>query len=376
MGEDISEAVAEKTKFTYDYWMEGLGLPIHTGYFIGDLRTCDLEWWEDRKCKAAFMQLMGQEGVTGAWIQEIAPGESSPPVRFALDEVVYVVEGRGTTTVWRDDNGTKKTFEWQNNSMFIVPRNYHYTINNMQGDKVVRLLHYNYLPLAMSSVGDPDFFFDNPFSGQDVIASGEGEFYSEAKMVTDSGKWNVWNRRVYWYGNFFPDMRAWDKLDENKKRGAGGHSVFIEFPNSELSCHMSVFAARTYKKAHRHGPGRVIVIPAGEGYSILWEEGKEKIVVPWHEASVFVPPNKWFHQHFNAGTSHARYLAFHPPMQFHGYAEKVEDRAKDQIEYPDEDPFIRQKFEEELDKRGTTSLMHEEAYTNRDYEWSKGMGKQ
>ena len=147
-----------------------LGLPIHTGYFIGDLRTCDLEWWENRKCKAAFMQLMGQEGVTGAWIQEVAPGESTPPVRFALDEVVYVVEGRGTTTVWRDDNGTKKTFEWHNNSMFIVPRNYHYTINNMQGDKVVRLLHYNYLPLAMSSVGDPDFFFDNPFSGQDVIA--------------------------------------------------------------------------------------------------------------------------------------------------------------------------------------------------------------
>ena len=93
MGEDISEAVAEKTKFTYDYWMEGLGLPIHTGYFIGDLRTCDLEWWEDRKCKAAFMQLMGQEGVTGAWIQEIAPGESSPPVRFALDEVC--LRGRG-----------------------------------------------------------------------------------------------------------------------------------------------------------------------------------------------------------------------------------------------------------------------------------------
>ena len=363
------------TKFTYDHWMESLGIPIHTGYFIGDLRTCELEWWEERKCKAAFMQLMGQEGVTGAWIQEIAPGETVPPVRFSLDEVVYVVEGRGLTTVWKEEDGTKKTFEWQNNSMFIVPRNYHYTISNMQGDKVVRLLHYNYFPLALSAVGDPEFFFDNPFAGQDVMAA-EGEFYSEAKMVTDSSKWNVWNRRVFWYGNFFPDMRAWDKLDENKKRGAGGHSVFIEFPNSELSCHMSVFAARTYKKAHRHGPGRVIVIPAGEGYSILWEEGKEKIVVPWHEGSVFVPPNKWFHQHFNAGTTMARYLAFHPPMQFHGYAEKVEDRAKDQIEYTQEDPFVRQKFEEELAKKGATTLMHEEAYSNPEYEWSKGMGKQ
>ena len=140
--------------------------------------------------------------------------------------------------------------------------------------------------------------------------------------------------RAFWYGNFFPDMRAWNKLDANERRGAGGKSVFMQFPNSELTAHMSVFAPKTYKKAHRHGPGRAIIIPAGEGYSIMWEEGKEKIVCPWHECSMITPPDKWFHQHFNAGGDMARYLALHPPMQFHGHAEKVEDRAKDQIEYP------------------------------------------
>jgi hypothetical protein len=88
------------------------------------------------------------------------------------------------------------------------------------------------------------------------------------------------------------------------------------------------------------------------------------------------PPDKWFHQHFNAGGDMARYLALHPPMQFHGHAEKVEDRAKDQIEYPNEDPFIRQKFEQELGKRGIKSEMPPECYTNPDYEWSKAMGKQ
>ena len=63
-------------------------------------------------------------------------------------------------------------------------------------------------------------------------------------------------------------------------------------------------------------------------------------------------------------------------MQFHGHAEKVEDRAKDQIEYPDEDLFIRQKFEEELARRGVPSLMPDEAYSNHNYAWSKAMGKQ
>ena len=171
-------------------------------------------------------------------------------------------------------------------------------------------------------------------------------------------------------------MRAWNKLDANERRGAGGKSVFMQFPNSELTAHMSVFAPQTYKKAHRHGPGRAIIIPAGEGYSIMWEEGKEKIVCPWHECSMVTPPDKWFHQHFNAGADMARYLALHPPMQFHGHAEKIEDRAKDQIEYPNEDPFIRRKFEEELAKRGIKSIMPDECYTNPDYEWSRAMGKQ
>jgi oxalate decarboxylase/phosphoglucose isomerase-like protein (cupin superfamily) len=133
---------------------------------------------------------------------------------------------------------------------------------------------------------------------------------------------------------------------------------------------MSVFPAGTYKKAHRHGPGRVIVIPAGEGYSILWQEGGEKIVAPWHEGSMFVPPEKWFHQHFNVGQAPARYLALHPLKQFAGYAEKVEDQARDQIEYVDEDEFIRNKFQEELGQRGLQSAMPDEAYKNRDYQWA------
>ena len=136
-----------------------------------------------------------------------------------------------------------------------------------------------------------------------------------------------------------------------------------------MSCHMSVFPARRYKKAHRHGPGRVIVIPAGEGYSILWQEGQEKIVVPWQEASVFVPPEKWFHQHFNVGGTPARYLALHPIKQFYGHAEKVEHRAKDQFEYCNEDSWVRDKFEGEA-RKGLTSLMPSEAYSDPTFEWN------
>ena len=363
--------------FTYDRWMETIGIPIHKGYYIEDLRTVELGWWEERQCNSAFIQLMGQEGVSSARVTEIAPGKTLPPLRFLLDEVVYVASGRGLTTIWAKEGGPKKSFEWQAHSMFLIPHNSFHQLSNMQGDKPVRLLHYSYLPLAMSTMRDPEFFFNNPYTSQDSdeMFEEKAEYYSEAKMVQIPDSGTTWGRGVYWYGNFFPDMRAWDKLDANKRRGAGGQSVYIQFPDSEVSCHMSVFAAKTYKKAHRHGPGRVIIIPAGEGYSIMWEEGKEKVVIPWHEDSIFVPPNKWFHQHFNAGGTPARYLALHPPMQFYGHAEKIEDRAKDQIEYPDEDTAIRQRFEDELAKKDLQSLMPAEAYENKDYEWSKAMGK-
>ena len=69
------------------------------------------------------------------------------------------------------------------------------------------------------------------------------------------------------------------------------------------------------------------------------------------------------------GRSPARYLAFHAPRAA-GQSERLEDRQRDQIEYPDEDPFIREKFESELAQGGMTSLMPDRAYTDREYAWT------
>jgi len=59
-----------------------------------------------------------------------------------------------------------------------------------------------------------------------------------------------------------------------------------------------------------------------------------------------------------------------PPRQFHGHAEKVADRAKDQIEYVNEDKWVGEKFEDELANRGLTSLMPAEAYSDPNFEWN------
>ena len=261
-------------RFTYDDWMEAQGIPIHRGYYVEDLRIAELGWWEDRQVDAAFMQLRGMGGVCEGRIEEIPPGHTLPPLKLSVDEQVYVLGGRGVATVWTDDSRPKKTFEWATRSLFLVPRNSYCQLTNMDGNNPARLLHYNYLPIAMSATPDPDFFVNNPYSTSTFLHSAD-EFYSEAKAVMEEGEGAFAGRgRQVWHGNFFPDMAAWDKLVPFWGRGAGGHVVFIQSPGSEMHAHMSVFPARTYKKGHRHGPGRVIVIPGGEGYSVMWEEGQ------------------------------------------------------------------------------------------------------
>ena len=154
----------------YESWIRSLGIPVHEGYYLDDLRTIELGWWEERQCNAAFLQLEGQQGVAEARVTEIAPGQTLPPLKFALDDVVYVLEGRGFCTVSSDDGRSTRTFEWQKHSLFLLPRNYTHQLSNAQGDRPARLLHNNYLPVAMVGVPDPDFFFNNPSaSGADRL---------------------------------------------------------------------------------------------------------------------------------------------------------------------------------------------------------------
>ena len=370
--EDIAASYVRSRPWPYRRWMASVGIPIHKGYFIDDLTKLELGWWEERGCSAAFLELAGSEGISETRLTEIPPGATLPPLKFALDEVVYVVQGRGFSTIWGSDGSSKKSFEWQKNSMFLVPRGHTHQLSNAQGDLPVRLLHYNCLPLVMATLADPEFYFNNARDEQDRLGESDGEFYTPAIAAQISDATLAFGVRDIWFGNFFPDMRAWDKLAAHTMRGVGASAVYVQFPGSEMAAHMSVFPARTYKKAHRHGPAFVIVIPAGDGYSIMWEEGKEKMVFPWKEGSLFVPPNRWFHQHFNVGETSARYLAFHPPVQFEGWAEQIQDRLRDQIEFPDEDPFVRQTFEAELAKRGLTTLMPEQAYIDPDYQLPAG----
>jgi gentisate 1,2-dioxygenase len=129
--------------------------------------------------------------------------------------------------------------------------------------------------------------------------------------------------------------------------------------------HIAQFPVGTYKKAHRHGPGAHVLILSGKGYSLMWRDGEPMQRFDWGPGSLVVPPDRWFHQHFNAGSEPARYLALRwGSKKFFGIMGEGSDRpltsiklGGDQIEYEDEEPTVRRMFEEALAQAGIESRM-------------------
>ena len=93
----------------------------------------------------------------------------------------------------------------------------------------------------------------------------------------------------------------------------------------------------------------------------MWPEGGEPKRYEWEVGTLIVPPNMWFHQHFNSGTTPSRYLAF----KHEGVAIRNEQGVPkasisrsvggDQIDYADEKPQIRKMFAEAIAKHGMKS---------------------
>ena len=172
-----------------------------------------------------------------------------------------------------------------------------------------------------------------------------------------------------WYGNFFPDLSVWDKLEVGGGAGRLSYRGGIFFPGSAFSTSLMVLPARRYRAAHRHAAGVTIVgVQEADGFVLMWQEDGEYMVCPWQEGAVFVPPYHWYHMHMNSGAVENRQLRIRAPRP--GANPSADPNRS--IPFYQQDPWIRQKFEEELAKRGLTSLMPDGAYTDPDYQWDAG----
>ncbi len=357
---------ADVKRYHYREFQQEEAIPVYTECNIDDLKALEVKPWARMGGLGAYVNLYGEEVSGDNYVCEIPPGQSLKPQKHLFEELVYVVDGRGATTFWTSEDGPKRTFEWKKQSLFALPANVRYQHFNGDENRPARLFAKTTLPVLFQYFRNRKFIFENDF----VLDEVGDDFYSaEAKIY----KMPPPDYKIVWVSNFVPDVMAFDKMTDFERRGAGGTGAeFYQSGLVRLRAHMSEFPVGTYKKAHAHPSGRSIIIITGKGFSLLWQPGKEKEkkLIYWQPGSVFgvgvtnLQGEIWYHQHFNTSTEPARYLVLHVNNSL--YSEKHVT-----MEYVDEDPAIRERFQSELVKSGMASKMPSECYTDIAYKWKK-----
>jgi oxalate decarboxylase/phosphoglucose isomerase-like protein (cupin superfamily) len=351
---EIAQKFATERSTPYTEWVQKEGLDIISALYVPNLHTVELKRWERRGGRGVYINHDASRTSNDCYICEIPAGGKLAPQRQLFEEMIYVLDGRGSTSVW-NDAGQEVSFEWNKGSLFAIPLNCLHQHFNGQGREVARFVAVTNGPVIMNTFGDMDFVFNTQYDFKNRFA-GEAEYFA------NKGEQKGFRLET----NFVSDAINLPLISA-KERGAGGGHIRFNMARGSMNSHISQFPVATYKKAHCHGPGAHVIVMSGQGYTLMWPEGEEPRRYQWQEGTMIVPPNSWFHQHFNTGTTPGRYLAFkHEGVAIRnsqGVPKAWISRrlGGDQIDYADEKPVIRQMFADALSKSGRTPRM-DEAY--------------
>jgi quercetin dioxygenase-like cupin family protein len=344
---------AEAFKSPYERWKEEEGLPTLRGYHVDNLYDLELTPWRSRGGSGAFINLDGTGGFNDTYVYELGPGQSSEPYRHIYEETIFILKGQGATTVWIDEK-RKQTFEWRERSYFAMPPNAWRQHHNLSGGEPARYVAMTAAPRVIDTFHDRDFVFNNDWVFKSRFDGEEGYFKESEKP--GRGQWST---------NFVADVinstPAPGKVGTGG-RGGGTVATVFSMVNSTVRSHSQAWPVGAHSKFHRHGPGIHVLLLRGYGYSLLFRENQPTERVDWKPGTMFVPPEEWFHAHFNVGPEPALFLAIgwgsdKPKAGGKQYAYKSVKLGGDQYEFEDEDPDVHHQYEEELARSGVKCQM-------------------
>jgi oxalate decarboxylase/phosphoglucose isomerase-like protein (cupin superfamily) len=352
VSDDLAQKFKSEKDTPYLRWVRGEGLDIISAHYVRNLRSVALKPWARRGGNAVFLNHDASRTTNDCYVCEIPPAGKLAPHRQMFEEMVFVLDGRGSTTVW-NDAGQRVTFEWKAGAIFGIPLNCWHQHFNGSGQAPARYVAVTNAPQVINLYEDVDFVFNSKRDFKNRF-SGEPDYFAAGK---ERQEWTLET-------NFIADAVSLP-LAIADERGAGGGHIRFNLAKASLSGHISQFPVATYKKAHAHGPGAHVIILSGEGYTLVWHDlAGEPIRYDWEVGTLLVPPNAIYHQHFNTGATPGRYLAFK-----HGGSPRnsqgvllcfISQRlGGDQLDYADESPAVRTMFAEALARHGLTPQMEE-----------------
>lgn len=337
---------------SYQEFVKREGVPLYEGSALENLDTIVLGEWERRGGRASYTRLGNQE-TNNLQIVEIPPKGQLKPEHHVYDAAMYVMRGRGATTIWQEGE-PKQTIEWEEGALLAIPLNAWHQEFNASSDEPCRVFFGTNMPHVINFYHNLDFVFNNRYSFTDRYS------YSMQNFYQGDGKHR--NLRLF-ETNFISDIGKLE-LDPFPERGLRMSNMRISMASTSIGTHVNSASEGTYVTAHRHGAGAHVIAVDGDGYGLLFWPGEEKArrKVSFRPYAVIAPKHNEFHQFFNTGKRALRWLAFTARGWRYGmgsdYNPNWSAEAKDphaiafKIRYDREDPSIREEYYQELEREG------------------------
>lgn len=354
----------------YMDWLARERLPVVEDYAI-DLFAVETRPWARFGGKGAAVHCKGRGDFSNLFLMELSAGSASAPQQHLYEEIVYVLEGHGSTQI-ELAGGRKHSFEWGPRSLFGIPLNAKHRYFNGAGNARALVVSTTNLPIVYNIFRNEQFIFGS--SSEFPEREGKVEYFTGGGDLLLVRPGNH-----MWETNFVPDLGEVE-LQPWGDRGAGATNIKFVLADSTMHAHLSEMPPGTYKKAHRHPAGFHVMCVGGHGYSLMWFEGDNDFLrIDWKHGVVFPPADQQLHQHFTTSAEPARYLAtafgsLRYPITLAnrrtfiglkaGEKQAVSRSVKeggDQIEYEDQDSRVHELWLDEMKKAGLQPRMDDYA---------------
>lgn len=379
-GENAGFGKFGRPAMPYDRFMEAEGVPVYRDIGVRTVLDLPMRPWKRLGGRGSYIQLFGTEGLWGQYVVEVPAGGALNVDRHTYEKIVFVVEGRGSTEVWRDP-ANKQTFEWQKGSLFTIPLNASHRFVNATNSPAV-LLCGTTAPNVMNLFDNLDFIFNNDFAFLDRYSPSDDFFKSREDIEPDPIRGLAMRRT-----NFIPDVVNCE-LPLDNRRSPGYRRVEPHMAGNRFYVWVGQHETGRYSKAHKHASAAVLLCLKGKGYTYTWPA--DLGMTPWKDGfgdkvkrqeyeygglvSAAPMSGDWFHQHFGVSKDPLRVSAWHGPNNQRARKAGVPGEALmdygaidlkkggSAIPYCDEDPYLRKEFEQRLAAEGVSSRMKDEFY--------------
>jgi oxalate decarboxylase/phosphoglucose isomerase-like protein (cupin superfamily) len=352
----------------YKKFLDQEGIPVYTGW-AANLYEIELAPWKRQGpgISGAYVFLEGTGGLIDNSVMEIPVEGKTKPEHHLFEEQILILRGEGEAHFWQKDPADKVVVRFKRGTVFAPPLNtWHQFINT--GVQPVRLVSETDLPLKIDIFHNADFMFNSQYEFTDRYA-GQSDYFDPENAKTYGPTPEHHSLSIV---NLVRDAWTWRLFHAGQ--GFGDIDRHILMSNNVMPAHIEQFPTGTYERAHSHGPGAAIVLLDGNGYTLLWHasngrspwkdgKGDQVVRVDWKEGVLFVPPTRWFHQHFNTGQTPTRFimLGSRPGNELYKMTAKEifmrEGEGSYMIMFHEQDPYVTGLFEEELAKHGAKSRM-------------------